>query len=67
LALGVFLIAVGMSIDFRELLRAWPQLLGALVLVLVIKVIVTGVLLRLAGSRTAVAAETAWLMASPLM
>jgi CPA2 family monovalent cation:H+ antiporter-2 len=35
------------------------------VLVLVIKVIVTGVLLRIAGSRTAVAAETAWLMASP--
>jgi len=65
LALGVFLITVGMSIDFRELLRAWPQLLGALVLVLAIKVIVTGVLLRLAGSRAAVAAETAWLMASP--
>jgi CPA2 family monovalent cation:H+ antiporter-2 len=65
LALGVFLITVGMSIDFRELLKAWPQLLGALVLVLVIKVIVTGVLLRIAGSRTAVAAETAWLMASP--
>ena len=65
LALGVFLIVVGMSIDFRELLKAWPQLLGALVLVLVTKVFVTGVLLRLAGSRPAVAAETAWLMASP--
>ena len=65
LALGVFLIVVGMSIDLRELLRIWPQLLGALVLVLVIKVFVTGALLRLAGSRPAVAAETAWLMASP--
>ena len=65
LALGVFLITVGMSIDFRELLRAWPQLFGALVLVLAIKVAVTGILLRLAGSRAAVAAETAWLMASP--
>jgi monovalent cation:H+ antiporter-2, CPA2 family len=65
LALGVFLITVGMSIDFRELLSAWPQLLGALMLVLAIKVAVTGVLLRIAGSRPAVAAETAWLMASP--
>jgi CPA2 family monovalent cation:H+ antiporter-2 len=65
LALGVFLITVGMSIDFRELLRLWPQLLGALVLVLAAKVVVTGILLRLAGSRPAVAAETAWLMASP--
>ena len=65
LALGVFLITVGMSIDFRELLKSWPQLLGALLLVLVAKVAVTGLLLRLAGSRPAVAAETAWLMASP--
>ncbi|HMI41927.1 MAG TPA: cation:proton antiporter, partial [Sphingomicrobium sp.] len=65
LALGVFLITVGMSIDFREILRIWPQLLGALILVLVTKVAVTGLLLRLAGSRPAVAAETAWLMASP--
>jgi CPA2 family monovalent cation:H+ antiporter-2 len=65
LALGVFLITVGMSIDFREILRIWPQLLGALILVLVAKVAVTGILLRLAGSRTGVAAETAWLMASP--
>ena len=65
LALGVFLITVGMSIDFRELLKTWPQLLGALVLVLAIKVAVTGLLLRMAGSRPAVAAETAWLMASP--
>ena len=65
LALGVFLITVGMSIDFRELLRLWPQLLGALVLVLFAKVVVTGMLLRLSGSRPAVAAETAWLMASP--
>ena len=65
LALGVFLISVGMSIDFRELLSEWPQLLGALGLVLALKVLVTGALLRLAGSRPAVAAETAWLMASP--
>jgi CPA2 family monovalent cation:H+ antiporter-2 len=65
LALGVFLITVGMSIDFRELLSAWPQLFGALALVLAIKVAVTGILLRLAGSRASVAAETAWLMASP--
>ena len=65
LALGVFLITVGMSLDLPSLLNNWPQVLGALVLVLLAKVLVTGFLLRLAGSRAAVAAETAVLMASP--
>ena len=65
LALGVFLITVGMSIDLFDLLNNWPQLLGALALVLFAKVMVTGALLRLAGSRPAVATETGLLMASP--
>jgi CPA2 family monovalent cation:H+ antiporter-2 len=39
--------------------------LGALAAVLVVKTLVTGGLLRLGGSRAAVAAETALLMASP--
>jgi CPA2 family monovalent cation:H+ antiporter-2 len=65
LALGVFLITVGMSIDLESLLGNWPQLLLALTLVLVVKVLVTGFLLWLSGSRPAVAAETGVLMASP--
>jgi CPA2 family monovalent cation:H+ antiporter-2 len=65
LALGVFLITVGMRIDFHSLLANWPTLLGALAAVLAVKTIVTGGLLRLSGSRAATAAETALIMASP--
>ena len=65
LALGVFLITVGMSMDIRSILSNWPQLLGALALVLLAKTLVTSLLLRMAGSRLAVAAETGLLMASP--
>ena len=65
LALGVFLITVGMSLDLPSLMTNWPTVLGALALVLVIKVAVTGVLLRLSGSRPGVAAETGVLMSSP--
>ena len=65
LALGVFLINVGMSLDIRSILSNWPQLLGALALVLLAKTLVTSLLLRMAGSRLAVAAETGLLMASP--
>jgi CPA2 family monovalent cation:H+ antiporter-2 len=65
LALGVFLITVGMRIDFHSMLATWPQLLGALAAVLAVKTIVTGGLLRLSGSRAGTAAETGLLMASP--
>lgn len=65
LALGVFLITVGMRIDFRMLAAIWPQVLGALLFVLVVKSVVTGGLLKLSGSRMATAAETGLLMASP--
>jgi monovalent cation:H+ antiporter-2, CPA2 family len=65
LALGVFLITVGMSLDLPSLVSNWPQLLAALALVLVVKVLVTGSLLWLNGSRPGVAAETGLLMASP--
>ena len=65
LALGVFLITVGMSLDLQALMSNWPQVLGALALVLLIKALVTGFLLRLSGSRPGVAAETGLLMASP--
>src|SRR4029453_17307296 len=65
LALGVFLITVGMRIDLGALLDNWPALLGALAGVLVVKAVVTGALLRMAGARPGVAAETGVLMASP--
>ncbi len=65
LALGIFLITVGMRIDLAELVDQWPTLLGALAAVLVVKSLVTGILLRIAGARPGVAAETGVLMASP--
>ena len=65
LALGVFLITVGMRIDLGALLDEWPSLLGALFAVIVVKAVVTGLLLRMAGARPGVAAETGLLMASP--
>jgi CPA2 family monovalent cation:H+ antiporter-2 len=65
LALGVFLITVGMRIDIGSLLQDWPELIGALAAVILVKALVTGVLLRMAGARRGVAAETGLLMASP--
>jgi CPA2 family monovalent cation:H+ antiporter-2 len=65
LALGVFLITVGMKIDVGALVEDWPLLLGALGAVIVVKALVTGLLLRMAGARHGVAAETGVLMASP--
>jgi CPA2 family monovalent cation:H+ antiporter-2 len=65
LALGVFLITVGMRIDVGQLIMDWPELLGALTAVILVKAIVTGALLRMGGARRGVAAETGLLMASP--
>jgi CPA2 family monovalent cation:H+ antiporter-2 len=65
LALGVFLLTVGMGID---LLTIWDNL-GPIALavigVLTLKALVTGILLRLMGARRGMAAETGLLMASP--
>ncbi|MEA3079754.1 MAG: monovalent cation:H+ antiporter-2, family [Sphingomonadales bacterium] len=65
LGLGIFLITVGMSVDFRVMLANWQSLLAALAAVLLVKAAVTAVLLRVGGVRGAVAAETGVLMASP--
>ena len=65
LALGVFLITVGMRIDVGSLIEDWPALLGALAAVILVKAIVTGALLRMVGARPGVSAETGLLMASP--
>jgi CPA2 family monovalent cation:H+ antiporter-2 len=65
LGLGIFLITVGMSVDFRVILGTWQSLLVALAAVLSLKAAVTALFLRLGGARLAVAAETGVLMASP--
>jgi monovalent cation:H+ antiporter-2, CPA2 family len=65
LALGVFLITVGMQLDLHFLMQNWPALLGAIMLVMAVKVAVTMGLLKLSGARTGTAAETGVLMASP--
>ena len=65
LALGVFLITVGMSINLAEITRDIGPFLLAVVGVLTFKALVTGILLRLMGARRGTAAETGVLMASP--
>ncbi len=65
LALGVFLITIGMSIDLMTIWDDLWQISAAVVGVLVFKAIVTGTLLRLMGARRSTAAETGVLMASP--
>src|SRR6478672_9805405 len=47
LGLGIFLITIGMSVDFHVLLAGWHSLLGALVAVLLVKAAVTAFLLRI--------------------
>jgi CPA2 family monovalent cation:H+ antiporter-2 len=65
LALGVFLITVGMSLDLRVIIANWANLLAAVVGVIIVKTIVTVLLLRLRGARRAVALEVGVLMSSP--
>jgi CPA2 family monovalent cation:H+ antiporter-2 len=65
LALGVFLITVGMSLDARAIIAQWELLVAAIVGVVLLKALVTGLLIRFSGARTAVAAEAGLIMASP--
>jgi monovalent cation:H+ antiporter-2, CPA2 family len=65
LALGVFMITIGLSIDVAMITERWPQIILATVGVILIKALVTGVLLRLSGARRGVAANIGILMASP--
>jgi CPA2 family monovalent cation:H+ antiporter-2 len=65
LALGVFLITVGMSINLAEIAGQIGTIALAVTGVVVFKAIVTGILLRLMGARKSTAAETGLLMASP--
>ena len=65
LALGVFLITVGMRLDLSALLADWPTILGATTAILLVKAVILFALLRWTGSRKGVAVETSLLMASP--
>jgi monovalent cation:H+ antiporter-2, CPA2 family len=65
LALGIFLITVGMSVDLRFVAANWVGLALAVAGVMLLKALVTAVMLRLNGARMAVAAETGLIMASP--
>jgi CPA2 family monovalent cation:H+ antiporter-2 len=65
LALGVFLITIGMSIDLAVVWENLGSILVATVTVIVLKAVVTGVMLRLMGARRGTAMETGILMSSP--
>ncbi|MBN8814742.1 MAG: cation:proton antiporter [Sphingomonas sp.] len=65
LALGVFLITVGMSLNLETLLANWSDFVLALAGVVAAKSLVTFGLLKLSGARTGTAAETSVLMSSP--
>lgn len=65
LALGVFLITVGMGLDVRVILANWPNLVLAMVGVVLAKTIVTAALLYISGARKGVALEVGVLMSSP--
>ena len=65
LALGVFLITIGMSVNLLEIWANIGEIIGALLALLVFKAIITGTLLRMMGARRSTAAETGVLMASP--
>lgn len=65
LALGIFLISIGMSIDLMIVFESWPVIIGAVVGIVMINAIVTISLLRFGGVPAGVATETGVLMASP--
>ncbi|MEP5509574.1 MAG: cation:proton antiporter [Erythrobacter sp.] len=65
LALGVFLITIGMSVDVVAIWTNIGEIMAAVIGVLVFKAIITGTLLRMMGARRSTATETGVLMASP--
>jgi len=65
LALGVFLITVGMNVDLAVVAANWQVLSLAIVAVITVKTLVTASLLRLSGARIGTATEAGLLMSSP--
>jgi CPA2 family monovalent cation:H+ antiporter-2 len=65
LALGVFLITVGLEIDLATIASHLGAILLATAGVLLVKALVTAALLRLMGARAGTAAETGILLSAP--
>lgn len=65
LALGIFLITIGMRLDLEAVAAQWPTLIGATVGLLGMKSLIIFALLRLRGARRSVGIEAGFLMASP--
>ncbi|MEQ1499293.1 MAG: cation:proton antiporter [Novosphingobium sp.] len=65
LALGVFLITVGMGLDLGVVWNRLGEVLLATALVLLAKALVTGLLLHRSGARAGTATEAGILLASP--
>ena len=65
LALGVFLLTIGMGIDLSLVWKQAGAIAIAVMLVLTAKALVTGLMLRASGARTGTAVETGILLASP--
>ena len=65
LALGVFLLTVGMGLDLSVVWARLGEVLLATALVLGAKALVTAVLLRMSGARLSTSTETGILLASP--
>lgn len=65
LALGVFLITVGMSLNLPDIAKNWTVLVAAVIGVVAVKAAVTFGLLRFAGIGAGISAETGVLMSSP--
>jgi monovalent cation:H+ antiporter-2, CPA2 family len=65
LALGIFLISVGMGLNIEAILVDWPKVVLAVAGVIAIKTAVTFALLRLGRVKAGISAEVAVLMASP--
>ncbi len=65
LGLGIFLITVGAGVNLADLWAHLATVLAATTALLAVKALVTAVLLRLMGARTATAAEVGILLASP--
>ncbi len=65
LALGIFLITVGMGLDLGLIWSRLSEILMAVAAVLLIKAVVTGLVLRAMGARSGTSAEAGILMSSP--
>lgn len=65
LALGVFLISIGMQVDIYFVWDNLGSLMAAIIGIIIVKSLVTGSLLKLSGARTGTATEAGVLMSSP--